>query len=244
MDRTNGRYTSTSLLKKRQRPSEIVEHLHLCICSQYFRLHSRKRKPCLIIINTYFGVLLHPPTHDFTFRTTGLLMLHHSATLFVPFQTVITNLPAVVQFIFIFYWENRSLRVLEAICCFLLLWFSFHPCPALIKCCHCTLCWNLPKDRNKNREQKGDFLTRRATTQWGYMAVIRGTNDTCSDQIQTFCLERIKYVEELKPFALCITKNTSFTPRYISNTWNDSFVTTVPVFVFDCSNKLKMFLSY
>lgn len=92
-------------------------------------------------------------------------MAHHSATLFAPKQIAISLLPS--RGTIHIYFLLRELTpppqpspapCVGAICCFLLLWFSFihfqHSLNATIVCC-----WNVPKQRNKDGEQKDDFLT-------------------------------------------------------------------------------------
>lgn len=119
-------------------------------------LHSRKGEPCIVIINTYFRVFLMSPTHGLAAQTTGLLMAHHSATLFAPKQITISVLPSSGTIHIYFLMRELYPSCVGAICCFLLLWFAFirfqQSSNAAIVCC-----WNLPKDRNMGQRTKRQF---------------------------------------------------------------------------------------
>lgn len=85
-----------------------------------------------------------------------------------------------------------------AIFCFLLLGFAFihiQHCSNAAIVCH----WNLPKDRNKYGAQQGIFFypQKNTTNQIGFKAAFTALIDTCRDEIQTSCLERIKSVKQL-----------------------------------------------
>lgn len=140
-----------------------------------------KEEPCPIIINTYFRVFPSSPTHSLASQTIGLLMAHHSATLFALKQIAISLLPSrgTIHIYFLLR-ELPPPSCVGAICCFLLLWLAFihfqHSLNAAI-----VRCWNAPKERNKDGEQKDDFLAkeRKATKEdAGNMAAFRALVDT------------------------------------------------------------------
>lgn len=126
----------------------------------------RKGEPCPIIINTYFRVFPRSPTHSLCvpdnwpfngspqYNTVCAQADCNQSPSFQRDNSYLFSAERIDPFPI----PTRSI-----LCCFLLLWFAFicfqHYLNAAIVCC-----WNVPKQRNKNGEQKDDFLT----SEWGW----------------------------------------------------------------------------
>ena len=171
------------------------------ICSpsenRCFLLYSGKRNLALLESTPIFGTFPKSAHPGSTSQTIGLLTAGHSATLFAPWQIAISVLPS-ASTIHFYIPQRESLPSCVGYLLLPITVVSFHPLPEPPFNAVIVHCWNLPKDRNMDREQKADFLTKKC-----HMLTVHGASHSAEwylqwQQIQTSRLEKNKLAEQRK----------------------------------------------